>query len=217
MGAATPACSLGPSLPGYPLPLRLLPSTQVLQPPGVEAPQGACAWWEAECQDGAVELSPGRWHQAGPAVGRGASSQEAKENCSWVRCLWNALGPGLGCTILFSCQPTPALTRGRTVPGPPRGCRGAASGTNNSWRTNNLTCWSAGGEPSWGASPAAPALPCPQGQPAAGQGRGSSSEAAPARQRCGVALVAEPPIPSASPVAPPNLLGAGSSPAHWQP
>lgn len=90
VGAAFLALSLGLSLPWDPSPPCPHPSTWVLQPPCVEVPQGACAQWEAECQHGAVELSPGRWHQAGPAVGRGASSQQAKENHLRVRCRQDA-------------------------------------------------------------------------------------------------------------------------------
>lgn len=178
-GGCRPSSLLGPLTPLGPL--TSLPTPQNM---GTAAPPLPPVWKHPRVyvrsgkqgvSTGAVELSPRRWHQAWSAVGRGASSQGAKENRSRAHCLRDAPQPRLGCTTLLNCQPTSAL--GAAIPGPPQGCRGASHGTNNSWRTNNLTRWSAGGEPSWGASPAAPAWPCLRGQTAAGQGRGSSSEA----------------------------------------
>lgn len=118
------------------------------------------------------------------------------------------------CTTTWAGLHNPALPpthaspgpEGAAMPRPPQGCRGAAHGTNGSWRTNNLICWSTGGEPSWGTSLAVPAWPCPQGQPAASQGRG-----------VGLPWWQSPPVPSACPVAPLDPPGAGSSPAHRQP
>ena len=210
MGAAIPAHPLGPSLPREPSPPCPLPGTRVPQPPSVEAPQGAHAQWEAGCQHGAVELSPGTWHRAGPAVGRGASLQGAEGNRLRARCLWNAPQPRLGCATLLGHRPP--LSQGPRVqlcPGLPRDTGVVPGGTNNSWTTNNLTRWSVGGEPSWGASLAAlpgPASPCPQHQPAAGWGR------APAGQRHGVAPVAEPPCPQRRSCGPLQTLPGQTAP-----
>lgn len=90
---------------------------------------------------------------------------------------------GMHCNVDWPAQPCLTANtrqpwaRGCSYAWPPWGHRGAARRTSNSWRINNLICWSAGGEPSWGASLAVPAWPCPLGQPAASGDRGSSSKA----------------------------------------
>lgn len=162
------------------------------------------------CPQGGGTKQGLRWAEGLPHRG----PRRTAPGCTTCGMHWGLGWAAQSCSAANPHQPWP---EGAAVPGPPQGRRGAAGRTNNSWRTNNLTCWSAGGELSWGASPAVPALPCLQGQPAVSQGRGSSSEAAPVRQRCGVALVAEPPRPQRQPRGPPNPPGPGSSPAHWQP
>lgn len=163
--------------------------------------QGAHTQWEAGCQHRAVEPAPGRRHQAGPTVGRGASSQGPRRAAGRRTATWAGLrNPAQPMT---HASPGPD---GAAVPRPPQGHKGAAHRSNSSWRTNNLTHWSAGGsqagEHPWQHLPG-PALPCPQGQPAASQGRGSSSEAEAWGCPGGRA-------PSASPVSPRDPPGASS-------
>ena len=126
----------------------------------------------------------------------------------------------VGCTTTQAGLHNPAWRLTHASPGP----EGTAVqvlpyGTNNSWRTNNLTRWSTGGKPSWGASLAALAWPCF----ALPTGSARSRLGTPARQRRGVAPVAEPPHPqhrSRGPPGPtcgrqlsclPAALGAGDS------
>lgn len=134
-----------------------------------------------------------QWAEGLPRRGQGAAG---RRTATWAG-LRNPARP------MTHASPGPD---GAAVPRPPRGHRGAAYRSNSSWRTNNLTHWSAGGsqagEHPWQHLPG-PALPCPQGQPAASQGRGSSSEAEAWGCPGGRA-------PSASPVSPRDPPGASS-------